>query len=139
MECFKIMITVHGENVIWDLSTETEVESDHKAFQYLSSEINIQEWKEQYLNLYKKWLHNEDDRIYQIANPVNMQMINALIAVNLKFKDFKLYYWFDIDRDKHPDYIWEKCPLSNSDLDHLSGDFHENNKKVSLMFPLVFP
>ncbi|WP_316825846.1 hypothetical protein [Pedobacter miscanthi] len=120
MEYFKVMVTGAREGLIWKLSTETEVASDHLALQYLSNEINIPEWKNKYLNLYEKWLKNDDGRIYQITDLVNMEMINALVEVNAKVSDFKLYYWFDVDRDKHPDYIWEKCPLSNSDLGHLS-------------------
>nr|WP_315423251.1 hypothetical protein [uncultured Pedobacter sp.] len=139
MECLKVMVTGNDESIIWDLSKETEVESNHMAFVYLSNEINILEWKRKYLNLYKKWLKDEDDSICQISSPINMDMINALITINLKAAEFKLYYWFDVDRDKRPDYIWEKCPLSHSDLVVLSGVFHENNRKISPNFPLIFP
>ncbi|WP_293312930.1 hypothetical protein [Pedobacter sp. UBA5917] len=139
MEYFKVMVTVAEEGLIWKLLTETELAPDHVALQYLSSEINITEWKNRYLNLYNKWLKNEDDRMCQITDPINMEMINALVEVNSKVSDFKLYYWFDVDRDKYPDYTWKKCPLSNSDLVVLPENLHENNRKVSLMFPLVFP
>lgn len=139
MECLKVMITGNDERVIWDLSKETEVESNHMAFLYLSNEINIQEWKGKYLNLYKGWLKDNNDSIYQISSPINMDMINAIISVNLKVAEFKLYFWFDVDRDKQPDYIWKKCPLSHSDLIVLSDAYHENNRKVSPIFPLVFP
>jgi len=139
MDYFKIMVTGNDEGIIWDISKEIEIKSNHIVFKHLSNEIDFLKWKIQYLDLYKKWLIDEDDSVYDINNLININMINALIVTNMKMVDYKLYYWFDVDRDKYPDYIWEKCPLSKLDLIILPNEFHKNNRKISPEFPLIFP
>lgn len=133
------MITSNNESIIWNMLEERKMGYDHLIFNSLSEEIDVQEWKNLYLNLYKSWLIDNDSTIYDIDNPMNMNMINAIINVNKKIADFKLYYWFDVDRDKYPNYIWEKCPLSKLDLIILPDEFHKNNRKLSPEFPLIFP
>lgn len=133
------MVTGINENIIWNLPNEELIDSNHVVFQYLCDEIDFLEWKSQYWSLFKKWLVDGDHCIYDINNLINMNMINALVEANKKMTDFNLYYWFDVDRDKYPDYVWEKCPLSKSDLIILPNEFHKNNRKISPEFPLIFP
>ena len=139
MDYFKVMVTGNNEGIIWDTAKEIELESDHIAFQYLSREIDISEWKNLYLDLFKKWLVDDDDSIYEITNSINMKMIDALVIINSETSDFRLYYWFDVDRDKYPNYVWKKCPLAGTDLIDLPEHYNNNNRKISVNYPLVFP
>lgn len=139
MENFKVMVTVDSDNVIWNMVTEVNIMSNHPIYDLLSKEIDLLKWKEKYLVLYNSWLESDDSSIYNINHPINMDIINALIILNKKNTDLKLYYWFDVDRDINSDYVWQKCPLSEENLILLPGTFNCNNGKISPVFPLVFP
>ena len=138
MNDYKVMPTVPEENIFWDISTERIVDSSSLSYKYLSEYIDIEEWKKSFFELYNKWLKEDDDSVYDIHNEVSRSMINALMEINKK-ADFKLYYWFDVDRNKYPNYVWRKCPIAGTDLIDLPEYYSMNNRKISVDYPLVFP
>lgn len=138
MKEYKVMATVPKENIIWDISTEVVVHSSSVCYEHLSAEIDTDEWKKSFFNLYNMWLNEEDDAVYNIWHEVNMSMVRALAKIN-KEADFKIYYWFEVDRDKYPDFVWIKCPLTGTDLIDLPAYYSKNNRKIAVGNPLVFP
>lgn len=138
MEYLKVMFAGNDAGVIWNVVTENETASDHRIAIRLNEEIDLMMWKDNYKRLYTKWLHDNDKSIYDINHPVNREMIDALARLNEKSKDYCVLYWFDVDRDKYFDYVWEICPLSNVPL-KLMTDFHKSNGKISPNYPLTFP
>jgi len=139
MDYFKVMFTDIEDEVIWNTSTEKGIQLNHRFYGLLNKEINITNWKDEYYKLYLDWLHNDNESIYDINHPINLNMINALIKVNQLAFEFKIYYWFDVNRDKYPEFVWNVCPLSGTPLIALANSFHINNKKISSVFPLIFP
>lgn len=133
------MVTGVDDNIIWHVQTEENVALSHPVYQFLWKEINWMNWKEDYLTAYHNWLDSDDESIYDINAPTNRRMIDAITRVNNRSEMFKIYYWFDIDRDKNPNHIWSICPLSNEPLKDLPVDTHRNNRKVSPSIPLIFP
>jgi hypothetical protein len=136
MEQIKVMVTGDKDGVLWDIKTENEIDLNHTAYGYIAHEIDLSKWKKDYLDLYRRWLINDDESVYQINHSINMEMISVLAKINKMDLDFKLYYWFDVDRDKCPDYIWENCPLSGERLINISSHL---TSKISPISPLVFP
>ncbi|SFS47950.1 hypothetical protein [Mucilaginibacter polytrichastri] len=139
MEQIKVMVTVDSEDILWNIVSESVISCNHPAYILLSKQIDLKQWKRDYLNLYNNWLYNDDNRIYNIDDPINKSMILALAAVNKLNKNVKLFYWFDVDREEHPEYRWTKCPLSNEPLITLPSYIHKNNRYVSTATPLIFP
>jgi hypothetical protein len=138
MKIYKVMPTVPNENLVWDIMNEQIVESSDECYIRLYRQIDVPEWNTLFFNYYKMWLEDDSQIIYDVHSALNMSMIEALVKINENF-EVKLYYWFDVDREKHPDYIWEKCPLSGKDLMELPKFYHRNNRKISREFPLIFP
>jgi hypothetical protein len=133
------MFTVKGEPLVWDCLTETAVPVNHSVYYNLKKYINLTDWETKYDKLYHQWLYNDDETIYNINVDINKFMIDAIFELNKEKKDYVLYYWFDVDRDKSPDYTWVYCPFSGKQLITLNEQFHYNNRKISPEHPLVFP
>ena len=134
-----MMVTNDTDGIIWDMLTETSLTDVHPSYYMLDKEIDLQLWKYAYRNLYQEWLNDDGESIYDIGHPVNLNLINSLININKLTLEYKLYYWFDVNRDKYPDFFWETCPISGTPLIALPIYFHRNNRKISQLFPLVFP
>ena len=137
MKEYKLMLTVPEENILWDI-VEEKAQTSVLCYSYLSKSIDLEKWKLSFFSLYRRWVEEDDYSIYDINNDVNISIINALVELNKEI-DFKIYYWFDVDRDRYPNYIWEKCPLSQKDLICLPKHYHKNNRKASVDYPLIFP
>jgi hypothetical protein len=139
MDLLKVMVTNDQDDVIWDAMAETNIQTAHRSYFELNKEIDLQIWKQDYRKLYLEWLHHDNESIYDVHHPINLNVINSLIKVNKIVTEYKLYYWFDVDRDKYPNFRWEVCPLSGNALTNLPNYFHINNRKISQLFPLIFP
>mgnify|MGYP003575646057 CR=1 FL=1 len=137
MKYYKVMVTTPSAKILWDLM-EREANVD-KIMDLLNREIDLDLWKKNYLELYRRWIEHDDGTIYDVKNAINMDMINALIKFNLNNKGTLIYLWFDTDRDKDPNYKWVKCPLTGSKLIDLKMKVHKNNSKISPQAPLIFP
>jgi len=135
----KVMFTSIQEGIIWNASTEEQVKISHPSYDLLNEHIDVSNWIENYSNLYLEWLNNDVEYIFDINHFINSNMVNSLIELNESTKEFKIYYWFDVNRDKYPDFVWDFCPLSDTLLINLPDSFHMNNKKISTVFPLIFP
>jgi hypothetical protein len=139
MEILKVMVTVASENIILDAVTEESIPLVHPVYKRLFEYVDWEKWKEDYLISYQKWLYDDDEEIYDLKKPLNYTMIDAICKVNLLNNNYRLFYWFDINRDTNPNYEWTTCPLSHHPLISLGEDFHKNNRKTSSKFPLILP
>jgi hypothetical protein len=139
MEQLKIMVTSNSGSVLWNVQTESAIQIDHLSYKILGSVLDIAKWQDNYYKLYLEWLHDDDESIYDINHPINVEIVNSLIKVNNIASNFKIYFWFDVDRDKYPKFIWKVCPMSGMQLISLPHNFHLNNRKISPLFPLIFP
>jgi len=139
MEYIKVMVAGETDGILWDASTEHNIQKDHPAYVLLNEQLDLLKWVEDYRGLFRDWLYNDDESIYEINNPINMIMIDSLLVVNNLVKDYNIFYWFDVDRDLNPDFVWNNCPLSKAPLIALPKSFHSNNRKISPKYPLIFP
>lgn len=137
MKYYKIMVTVRSNGILWDLKERCA--ADKEVFDGLNTQIDIEDWKNKYIDLYQKWLEEDDDTLYQIESKINMDMIQSLVKLNNQNHEFKVFYWFDVDRDKYPGHKWLFCPLTSEPLINLHEGNHKNNSKISPRFPLIFP
>ena len=135
---YKLMFAGNEKKIIWDMLSEKEISLNDKIYQDLNEEIDLNKWGAKYSKLYKNWLENDDETIYDINSAINSEAINALKNYNKKSKN-KIYYWFDVNRDSNPDYQWKRCPLTNRPLVLVSKEYHNNNRLISEDAPLVFP
>lgn len=129
------MVTVRSEGILWDLKEHCIYDTD--VLDWLKVKIDVEEWKNKYIDLYQKWLEEEDETIYDIKSKINMDMIQSLAWLNQQNHGVTVFYWFDVD--KYPDYVWQLCPLTGEPLIDFPRSSHENNVKISPRFPLIFP
>lgn len=135
---FKIMSVLSQYEIIWDMKKENEIPKTESIYKNLKKFINIDKWVQEYYSYYKKWLHEDCGYIYDISSIINQDMVKAIIEHN-KFQRDKLFYWFDVDRDKNEHFEWKLCPISQTELIRLGDEFHPNNRLISSVYPLVFP
>ena len=132
------MWTSKGESIVWNMKTEEHDSNCLRVLSILNNYINTTEWATRYENLFRRWLHEDVNNIYNIHDEINMEMIQANIQFN-KIEKFNLFYWFDIDRSKKLIYEWLYSPLSKDRLMNVGAFFHPNNALISLTDFIVLP
>jgi hypothetical protein len=136
---YKIMCMPGEYRIIWDVMTEEPIFRNADLYEALSEEIDFKKWRNKYAIKNKNLFQRDDDSIYQLKNPINLDMVNALLKLNEKLEDIIIYYWFDIDRTLDENFKWTHCPLSKERLIDLGPDYPKINSFVSMQFPLIFP
>ncbi|WP_250632378.1 hypothetical protein [Rhodoflexus caldus] len=142
---YYLMWLPHVRNIIWEarnkkaLPQKTLVEGIN-LYEMLNNVVNLAKWRKQYTALYRQWLENDDNRIFDLQHPVNAQIIHGLKNINsLLPSHIHLCYWYDVDRSLDEDFIWENSPLSGKRLIDLGEDFFEENrlwdKENNLLLP----
>jgi hypothetical protein len=139
MTFLKIMSLAGQDEIIWDMESDEELPIDHVAYIKLNKYIDLHAWNKAFNDKFMAWLELDDLTMYNIHDPINMEMIEAVIDANLINDGFKLFYWFDVNRDITLNFNWKYCPISNSRLMNLGKNFHRKNRLISSSFPLVFP
>lgn len=135
---FKIMSVLSQYEIVWDMKKEYEIPKTDNVYLNLEKFIDIEKWVQEYYFYYKKWLYEDFEYIYDISSSINQDMLKAITEYN-KFEENKLFYWFDVDRDKNAQFEWKLCPISQTELILLGDEFHPNNRLISSVYPLVFP
>lgn len=135
---YKIMWAFEGDNIIWNMMSETHDDNCRKIQIALNKYINTYLWSVSFEKSYINWLENDVNDIYDINNEIHKKMRNA-IAEFRKNESYNVYYWFDVDRTRREDFQWEHSPISGESLTKLSADFHTNNRLISRADFLVFP
>ncbi len=140
MDYFKIMVLPHDEDILWDMKTGDQLPMSHKAYSYIqeSSHFNVSAWVHAYSDLYIDWLKNDNLAIYDIDSVINKEILDFITKIQPNLP-FKLYFWFDVNRDLKEGYLWTVCPISKQPLLELNDDFSLLNKLVSPIYPITFP
>ena len=138
-ELIKVMWLPEEEEILFHLKSEKALPITSKWYNHVLRYIDLNNWKELYRKAYDNWLNNGDSFIYDINNEVNLIMINALIAANETLKNEMIFYWFDIDRTYHENFLWEYCPISKQRLIFLGDNYPKINSFISPEYPLIFP
>lgn len=137
---YKIMWVFEPKEIVWDMQTEEPIPLESKLYQKLSRQFYLKEWLDEFTALYNKWLDEDNPIIHNINSSINRTVIDFLVDFNQSLdRGIKVFYWFDVDRDKHPHFKWKKCPLSGIILKDFGSDFPDTNRLVSTQYPLVFP
>ena len=127
------------EECLFSLEDESNF-NEPRIKNIIKSSLDLQTWHNNFTVLYKNWLNDNSEEIYNINSAINLEIIRKITSLNQHLKEVKIFYWFDIDRSKscNEDYLWQHCPLSNLPLIELKS-VHPNNKYISSKHPLVFP
>lgn len=137
---YKIM-WAGSEDIFWDVIKERKIfrEEKNKVLREVNNFIDIQKWIVEFEELYKEWLENDKGFIYDLNHPINKTILEAIKGINSCKNDFVLFYWYDIDRDKQPNFIWEVDPINGKEKLLEMTSYHRNNRFISLNSFLIFP
>jgi hypothetical protein len=140
---YKLVWLPDVESIFEDIKEDITLtgQNYNELFLALSKFIDLKKWHSDYYSLYKLWLDDDRNDIYDISNSINTAIINAIKDVNimLKNKSIILFYWFDVDRNIYPDWEWTYDPIDRDQLITLDTSFTKNNRKICLKHFLVFP
>lgn len=135
----KLMWLPESTSMIWDMQVESIV--SEKAISvvpnYKSSEIAS--WAEWFEELYRRWLADQSNEVFNIYHKVNEQALSIVRTLNARNSRFAFFYWFDVDRSTNENFLWTTSPLSGSDLIDLGPKYHPKNRLVSLSDSIVVP
>jgi len=140
MTFIKLMWMPEGESVMWNMQDEEPIPERSLVHTEISKYLDIKNWRTLYALKYNSWLQSLSGEIFQINDPVNIMALEAVDKYN-KMESIKdrVFYWFDIDREKNEDYQWELCPITGEKLASLGTDYPMNNRLVSWKKNMVFP
>ena len=126
------------ESVLWMNSELVLDQSD--ILVKINNYINIKKWHNEYELLYRNWMNYDSPDLYSIRNTLHLKVIDEIVKINSQSNEFKLFYWFDVDRslEENENFVWSTCPLSGKPLTRIELT-HPNNRFISNEFPLVFP
>lgn len=134
----KVMWAAEGANIIWNMEQEEPDASCAALAALLHTYIDVPAWATSYEDYYHQWLAADDLTIYNLDAPIVASMLNAIKRFNRQ-EQYKLYYWFDIDRTESSDFRWQRSPLSGERLLQLPDSFSSVNRYISPTDLLVFP
>lgn len=137
---YKIMWVPGTIRVIWDMVKERQLPLSAQAYADIASlGFDLKKWATDYHKHYQIWLEEDSGQVFDLHHEINQSVIEMLVSLNQNTEAYKVFYWFDIDRDKAPDFKWEHCPIANTPLKMNSHAVHANNRFLSEEFPLVMP
>lgn len=137
-ELVKIMWIPGTKKVLWNMKNEKQYLDNKLFYVFLNSQLNLNVWVQEYTKLYRSWLENDDVSIFDLNHKINFNMIKSIKKFNMLSSAVILFYWFDVERSSQPEFQWEKCPKSQSQLISLGDEFHYLNRFVSKDY-LVLP
>jgi len=135
---YKVMWAADGANIIWNMEQEEPDAHCATLTSLLSKYIDVTAWAKSYADYYHQWLEAGDATIYKPDMPLVASMLRAIKQFNAK-EQYKLYYWFDIDRTAMPDFCWQRSPLSGEKLLELPSSFAAVNHYIAPTDFLVLP
>lgn len=127
------------KEIIWDMQTEEAIPADKGIYKEVNSIFNLEDWSEEFRQIYSAWLEEDKDELYDIKNAFYQKTLNNIEQVNKKAKDYHLYLWFDIDRTLNENFIWNTCPITLTPLICLGDNYHYLNRFISKDKFLVLP
>ena len=125
----------NDNELIWELQNEQVISPKSEIYQKLP--FDLMAWADKYKILYKDWLDNDNHAVYDIYQPENWEVITALMQC--KSENYRIFYWFDVDRNRFPDFEWKHCPVCGDSLVDLGKDYPSFNRLISPKYPIVFP
>ena len=139
MTYYKIMWMPEPESIIWHWKTGTPAKESHMVVEEMAKYIDLLQWRIDYARQYQNWLADLGSEIYDLKSSLNSSIIDSIGKFNGVSKVIKIFYWFDVDREKDEGFVWRKCPLTGESLFDLGEDFPNNNRLISERKFLVFP
>lgn len=128
------------KRVIWDIKNEQQIPLKSQPYLDIASlNFDLNKWIKEFGKLYRLWLDEDDKRVFDLNHEVNKMPIEMLIALNKAADNYKILYWFDVNRDENPEFKWEYCPISKTLLKEFNEDLPRKNKYFSDVYPLIFP
>ena len=140
MNLYKIMWVPATKKVIWDIKTEKQIGLTAQPYTDIEREgFNLYEWITNYKSLYRQWLKEDIQNIFDINHETNKKMVNLVHLLNTKNNCYKLLFWLDVNRYVHPDFEWKLCPIGGTKLKKFDQPFPSVNKNYSNSYPIVMP
>jgi hypothetical protein len=135
-ELFKIMWVGNNQPILWDIYSENAAPGDI-VFQ-IKNAINFSDWLDKYKKDYTDWLDDENDNIFNLDIEAYDSLLKSIQKFNIHSSGFKIYYWYDVDRSKQPNFKWTRCIRCNSDLEEIK-EANYLNRYVCVKDCLVYP
>jgi hypothetical protein len=132
------MWAADGANIIWNMEQEEPDATCVALGSLLNKYLAVAAWAKSYEDYYHQWLEADDTTIYRLDAPLVASMRQAISQFNQQ-EQYKLYYWFDIDRTTATDFHWQRSPLSGEKLLELPSSFSFVNRYIAPTDFLVLP
>lgn len=140
MKIYKIMWLPGTKRVIWDIKNEKQIPLKCRPYLDIASlNFDLNKWAKEFGKLYHLWLHEDDKHVFDLNHEINRLPLELLINLNKMAENYKVLYWFDVNRDEYPAFKWEHCPISKTLLKAFNEDVPRKNKYCSDIYPLIFP
>ena len=126
--------------VLYDLRSNTPLPRDNALYTSLSEYIDIDQWIRDYDRKYMQWLEEKNSDIYNLDDPINSTMRNAIFRANKRLKHDRLFFWYSVDGSlkDYPVRMNSAIHLHCEPLE-LPDEYCSNNKYICLTECLVFP
>ena len=111
----------------------------YTSYKEVNSVFNLEDWSNEFKLIYSAWLEEDKGELYNITNTFYKKTLQNLEQINKNAKDYQLYLWFDVDRTLDENFVWETCPLTQTQLVRLPEGYHYLNRLISKKKFLVLP
>ena len=135
-DIIKLMFVTANDPYLWHAKTEKSV--DQPLLDEITTALDLKTWLNKYAALYDQNNDNNDNPVYNINSEFVRSTIAALEKYNMSERQYKIYYWFDIDRS-FSEVNWDVCPISGNKLIRFDDETIYVNRLISPDHALIFP